>query len=171
MLTLGTGVGGAAMVDGHLLSGHLGRAGHLGHVTVDHNSVEASIFGMPGALETAIGNYNLSQRSGGQFTDSHSLVEAVANGDANACVVWERCVHALACAIGSFINAFDPEIVVLGGGIANAGDALWTPLKRTMDAVEWRPTGTAVQIVPAQLGGWAGTYGAAYEGMVSSGKL
>ncbi|MEZ0296098.1 MAG: ROK family protein [Candidatus Methylacidiphilales bacterium] len=165
MITLGTGVGGAAMVDGRLLRGHLGRAGHLGHVTVAFNSPVASIFGMPGALETAIGNYNVAQRSEGRFLDSRSLVEAATAGDRQAVAIWEKSIQALGCAIGSFINAFDPEIVVIGGGVAKAGNALWKPLQRVLDEVEWRPYGTAVPIVPAELGDWSGAYGAAYAAL------
>lgn len=163
MLTLGTGVGGAAMVDGRLLRGHLGRAGHLGHVTVDYAADEATIFGMTGGLEAAIGNYNVPSRSGGRFADTRALVEAAESGDADARAVWERSVRALGCAVGSFINAFDPEIVLIGGGIAEAADALWKPLREALDAVEWRPFGSGVPIVPAELGGWAGAFGAAWE--------
>ncbi|PTX93453.1 ROK family protein [Spartobacteria bacterium LR76] len=168
MLTLGTGVGGAAMVDGHILRGHLGRAGHLGHVSVDCSSPEVSIFGMPGALETAIGNYNVPLRSGGRFPDSRALVEAVTQGDEAAAAVWERSVWALGCAIGSFINAFDPEVVVVGGGVAEAGPVLWEPLKRVLAQVEWRPVGSGVPIIPAELGGWAGAWGAAAEALACS---
>jgi len=165
MLTLGTGVGGAAMVDGALLRGHFGRAGHLGHVTVDYSGKTASIFGMPGALEVAIGNYNVGERSGGRFADSSDLLKAAGEGDGAAQAVWEQSVQALGCAIGSFINAFDPEVVVLGGGVAGAGEALWLPLKRVLAKVEWRPFGEGVPVVPAKLGGWAGTFGAAWEAM------
>lgn len=165
LLTLGTGVGGAAMVDGHLLRGHLGRAGHLGHVTVNHSSEEQTIFGMPGGLECHIGNYNVGVRSGGRFTTTRDLTEAVVSGDEQARVVWQKSIHALGCAVASFINAFDPEVVLVGGGIAEAGPLLWEPLQRVLDHAEWRPTGNSVPVRKALLGDWAGTYGAAYEAL------
>lgn len=165
MLTLGTGVGGATMVDGQLLRGHLGRAGHLGHVAMDCFSEEPTIFGMPGGLETFLGNYNVLSRSGGRFADTRSLLEAVEAGDAGAWAVWNRSLRALGCAVGSFINIFDPEIVVIGGGVAEAGPLLWLPLQRILDEVEWRPFGSRVPVVPAELGNWAGASGAAREAL------
>ena len=63
LLTLGTGVGGAIICDGRLLRGHLGRAGHLGHMTVDHHG-PPTIAGTPGGIEVAIGNATVSERTG-----------------------------------------------------------------------------------------------------------
>ena len=75
--------------------------------------------------------------------------------------MWLASVRALACAIAGFINIFDPEVVILGGGVTDAGDHLWTPLTRELDETEWRPGGQQVPIVRAALGSWAGAYGAA----------
>ncbi|HEV8293394.1 MAG TPA: ROK family protein, partial [Tepidisphaeraceae bacterium] len=75
MLTLGTGVGGAALVDGRLLCGHIGRGGHLGHICLDANK-PPGITGMPGSLEDAIGNSTVSLRSNGRFHSTRDLVEA-----------------------------------------------------------------------------------------------
>lgn len=75
MLTLGTGVGGAAMVDGRLLHGHIGRAGHLGHISLDPEGVP-DVTGTPGSLEVAIGNYTIQERTGGRFATTHELVAA-----------------------------------------------------------------------------------------------
>src|SRR6185436_5409059 len=66
LLTLGTGVGGAVLAGGYLLKGHIGRAGHLGHVTLNSDG-NADIVGTPGSLEEKIGNYNISERSQGRF--------------------------------------------------------------------------------------------------------
>src|SRR5207249_2187105 len=66
LLTLGTGVGGAAMVDGRVLRGHLGRAGHLGHVALDPDG-PGDIVNTPGSLEDAIGEHTLTVRSRGGF--------------------------------------------------------------------------------------------------------
>lgn len=160
MLTLGTGVGGAVISDGRLLRGAIGRAGHIGHMSLDPEGAP-SIAGMPGALEMMIGDCTVSERTGGKFSNTSALVAATRAGDAEASRVWLRSVRALACAIGSCINLFDPEIVVLGGGVAQAGDALFIPLSAELDRVEWRPAGHRVPVVPALLGEWAGAIGAA----------
>ena len=80
--------------------------------------------------------------------------------------LWLDTVHRLACGIASVINTVDPQIVVLGGGIARAGEALFEPLASFMDAVEWRPHGHRVAIVPARLGAYAGAMGAAYNAIL-----
>lgn len=160
LLTLGTGVGGAILSEGKILRGHLGRAGHFGHVCLDMEG-ERSIAGMPGALECHIGNYNIAARSGGAFATTHDLLAAVRGGDECARAVWRDSVRALACGIASFVNILDPEAVILGGGIAQAGDALFDPLHIELARVEWRPAGRAVRILPAALGEWAGAIGAA----------
>lgn len=160
LLTLGTGVGGAILAEGKLLKGALGRAGHLGHVSVQ-DTPDRSIFGTPGSLEGAIGNCTVALRSGGRFSSTAALVEAYASGDPHAATVWLTSVRTLARAITSFINILDPEIVIIGGGIARSGPLLFEPLNRFMDEMEWRPGGHRVRIVPALLEEWAGTYGAA----------
>lgn len=160
MLTLGTGVGGAAMVDGHLLRGQIGRAGHLGHICLDPTG-PPGITRIPGSLEYMIGNYSIEERTQGRFRSTHELVAAHLQADAFATRTWLRSVRALACAIASLVNVLDPEAVVIGGGIARAEDALFRPLREHFDKVEWRPGGHRVSILPARLGEFAGAIGAA----------
>ena len=160
LLTLGTGVGGAILADGRLLRGAIGRAGHLGHISLDPRG-PVGILRTPGAIEELFGECSLAARTGGRFQTTRALLAAVDSGDAEAAAVWTRSVRALACAIASYINILDPEVVILGGGITESGDQLWRPLERELDQVEWRPGGHRVPVVRAELGGWAGTYGAA----------
>ena len=168
LLTLGTGVGGAIMSEGRLVEGHIGRAGHLGHVCLDPDG-PVSIAGMPGSLENAIGNGSLSERSKGRFADTRALVEAHRAGDAEATEVWLRSVWVLACAVASIVNAVDPEVVILGGGVSLAGPALFEPLAKFLERVEWRPLGSGVRVVPAALGDVAGALGAARGAMQAAG--
>ena len=164
LLTLGTGVGGAAMVDGRLLRGHLGRAGHLGHICLEIGG-DKDIANTPGSVETMVGNYTIGQRSGGRFTSTLQLVEAARGGDAEARRAWEKSLEALACAIASLINVLDPELVIVGGGIAVAGEALVAPLRARIKEIEWSLEGEHVRIVPAMLGEFAGAIGAAHNAM------
>jgi len=160
LLTLGTGVGGAILADGRLFKGHIGRAGHLGHISLNPDG-PPDIVGTPGSLEQTIGNSTLPVRSGGRFSSTRQLVEAHLKGDAEATDVWLRSLYNLAAGITSIINALDPEVIILGGGIAQAGPALFEPLARFVERVEWRPQGESVRIIPAALGDLAGTLGAA----------
>ena len=167
LLTLGTGVGGAVLVDGRLIKGQIGRAGHLGHTSINSDGAP-DIVNTPGSLEQMIGNYNLSERSGGRFTSTRKLVEAHLAGDGEATTIWLRSIHHLAAAIASFINAFDPEVVIIGGGIAQAGAALFEPLREYLDRFEWRPMGHQVPVIAAALGEKAGAIGAANPQIIES---
>ena len=162
MITLGTGVGGAAIIDGRLLRGATGRAGHVGHVSVDFRG-PPDICNAPGSIELAIGNGTIKQRSGGRFKMTRDLLTAMDAGDAEAKTIWLDSVQALAAGIASLGNILDPEVVVIGGGISAAGDALFDPLEEFLDRFEWRPLGHQMKIVPAQLGNLAGSIGAAYN--------
>lgn len=167
MLTLGTGVGGAAIVDGRLLRGHIGRAGHLGHISLDIDG-EPDVCAMPGSLEVLIGNCSIVDRSQGRFQTTHDLVAAHLAGDAEASHVWLRSVRALACALGSLANVLDPEAVIVGGGIARSGDALFEPLRQMVSEVEWKSAGYQIKLLPATLGEFAGAFGAASHAMKSA---
>ena len=165
LLTLGTGVGGAVLIEGRLVKGQIGRAGHLGHISVDSDGPR-DIVGTPGSLEQMIGNYNLLERSGGRFNSTREMVTESIHGDSEATKIWLRSVYHLAVALASFINAFDPEVVIIGGGIAQAGDALFGPLRSYLDQIEWRPMGHQVPVIEAALGEKAGAIGAAYYAML-----
>jgi glucokinase len=82
-------------------------------------------------------------------------------GDAEASRVWLRSVQALGAGMASLINVLDPEVVIVGGGIARAGAALFEPLETFVRQYEWHAAGQRVKIVPARLGELAGAYGAA----------
>lgn len=159
-LTLGTGVGGAAMVDGRILRGAVGRAGHAGHICLNPNGAP-DICRTPGSLELAVGNCTIHQRTGGKFKTTSALLDAVRNGDPTAVSVWSESIRNLACGLVSLVNVLDPETIIIGGGIARAGDDLFKPLQKFMDKLEWIVPGHRVPIQPARLGEMAGACGAA----------
>lgn len=165
LLTLGTGVGGAAIVDGKLLRGKIGRAGHLGHLSLNPAG-PPDVCGTPGSLEMAIGNCTIQERSGGRFRTTHDLIAAHLGGDLQASEIWLESVRALAAAICSFVNILDPEAVIIGGGIAKCGKTLFEPLRDFLDPMEWKAGGHCVKLLPAELGELAGAYGAAWNARV-----
>lgn len=164
-LTLGTGVGGAILINGELYHGTLGRAGHFGHTCLNPD-MPLDIKNTPGSIEDMIGECTISERTGGRFHASKALVQAYLDGDTEAEKVWLRSVYMLACSLVSFINIIDPEVILLGGGISKSGNALMKPLNQYLDKVEWRPEGHRVDIQFATLGNRAGALGAARYAML-----
>ncbi len=161
MITLGTGVGGGLLLNGQLHQGFFQMGGHLGHLTVDADSDQQSITGIPGSLEDAIGNATVARRTYGRYQSTHELLTAYGQGEPLATLVWLTSVRRLAVAITSLANTFSPERVILGGGIVEANDALFAPLQTFMDLFEWRPGGKKTTICKAHFSEWAGAIGAA----------
>jgi glucokinase len=164
LLTLGTGVGGAILSDGRLLRGAIGRAGHLGHISLNPDGAP-DIVGTPGSLEDAIGDSTIGVRSESRFESTTDLVQAVRAGDDHAKAVWLKSIKALAAGIVSMVNCVDPEVVILAGGVTGAGRYLLEPLEEYLAQFEWRPHGLRVKMVVASLGEYAGAVGAARDAM------
>jgi glucokinase len=176
MLTLGTGVGGAVLLDGSMLRGMAGVAGHLGHVTVDPRG-ELCICGNYGCLETLFSSRaiesaywahlhraaatRLSVDSAGRLPDTEAIFRAAADGDECARYVVDRALEHLGSAIVSFIHIFDPEIFILGGNIAAAGPALIAPIKDKITQRTKTMLGRQVPIVFQKNVGYGGVAGAA----------
>lgn len=160
MITLGTGVGGAILIDGKPYQGAFNKAGHIGHMVIN-DAGDCDVTGMPGSLEECIGNCTIEKRSEGRFTSTHEMLSAYNNGDEFAKETWLRSVRHLAIGLASVTNIISPEMIVLGGGIAEAGEVLFEPLKKYMAEFEWRAGGNQVEIVKAVYGDLAGTIGAA----------
>lgn len=167
MLTLGTGVGGGLLLNGQLYQGNFQKAGSLGHITVDSEG-DRDITNVPGSLEDAIGNATIEKRSLGRFTSTYQLLEAYKQGDYFAQWLWLTSVRKLAIGLSSLVNAFSPDLVVLGGGITQAEDDLLLPLAEFMSLYEWRPGGQATPIKIARFGDMAGAIGAASFAIQSS---
>jgi glucokinase len=160
LFTLGTGVGGAILIDGKPYQGVFQKAGHFGHTTVDHEN-EPDVTGMPGSIEMAIGNVTLDKRSLGKFHDTYELLEAYRKGDHFARWIWLTSVRKLAICIAGITNVLSPECVVISGGITEAGKDLFEPLDDFLTLYEWRAGGNKTSIVKAAFGDLAGAIGAA----------
>jgi glucokinase len=170
LLTLGTGVGGAILIDGKPYTGAFQKAGHLGHLTL--NSLgDADITGIPGSLEDAIGNCTIAKRSLGKYQYTHALLDDYRKGDYFAQWVWLSSVRNLAVGVASITNILSPEIILLAGGITEAEDDLFKPLESFMALYEWRLKNNRAEIKKARFGDFAGAVGAAFFALDESKKL
>lgn len=168
LITLGTGVGGALMIDGKIHLGFMQKAGHFGHLTVDSSSHELDITHIPGSLEDAIGNHNVSLRSYGKFQTSKELVDAYKVGDPIASYTWLTSVQKLAVSLSAIGNMVSPTCILLGGGIAQAGSSLFDPLGAFMDIFEWRLGVKKMEIKKVKFDDFAGAIGAAQNAFLQT---
>jgi glucokinase len=160
-LTLGTGIGGVIAVDGKVLMGHDGTAGEVGHQTIDPDGPACNC-GNHGCLEAFARADRLAEACGAP--DAETAVERARNGDAAAIAGLDRMGRYLGIGIANLITLVNPDRVVIGGGIAEAGDLL---LDSARSEIGRRVTTTSlavVEIVRAELGIWAGAIGAAVHG-------
>jgi glucokinase len=144
-----------------LYQGNYQMAGHLGHLSLDADRDERDITGMPGSLEDAIGNATVARRSFGRYASTYALLEAYHLGDAFATYVWLNSVRKLAVGLCSLCNVLSPELIVLGGGITKAGEALYKPLANFMEAYAWKGVGKITPVKQAHFSDLAGAIGAA----------
>ena len=168
MITLGTGVGGAILIHGQVYQGAFQKAGHIGHMSVDPDG-PPDICGMPGSLEDAIGNCTIVQRTGGRFHSTQALIDAHRDGDAEASQTWRESIRKLAIALAGITNILSPEKIIIGGGIAEAGEALFVPLEAALRRYEWPVGGHRAALLKAQFGDIAGALGAATFALMRQG--
>jgi glucokinase len=163
-LTVSTGVGGGVVVDGRLYRGATGNGGELGHVTVDWKGRECRGCGRRGCLEAYASGTSIAERgreAGIEGATAPGVAAAARAGDPVALAVWEETVRALACGVTSIVNLFEPELVVIGGGVSREGEYLLGPLRDAVHAQAMGPPGRAVGIVQSVLGDQVGVVGAA----------
>ncbi|MFG2324403.1 ROK family protein [Streptomyces sp. NPDC048568] len=158
---LGTGIAGAIGIDGRVESGAHGFAGEIGHVVVRPGGIPCPC-GQRGCLERFASASAVSQAwataCGDPAADAADCAKAVESGDARALAVWQDAVDALADGLVTALTLLDPRVLIIGGGLAEAGETLFTPLR---DAVRRRVTFQKLpEIVPAALGDTAGCLGA-----------
>ncbi|MFF3330331.1 ROK family protein [Streptomyces sp. NPDC002888] len=160
-VALGTGIAGAIGVDGRVEAGAHGFAGEIGHIVVRPGGAPCPC-GQRGCLERFASAAAVSEAwaaaGGDPDADAADCAKAVAAGDPDAVRVWQEAVDALADGLVTALTLLDPRTLIIGGGLAEAGETLFTPLR---DAVRRRVTFQKLPgIVPAALGDAAGCLGA-----------
>ncbi|MGI6112508.1 MAG: ROK family protein [Mahellales bacterium] len=177
-LTIGTGLGGGIVMDGKIYPGSHGVGAELGHFIFDVNGLQCTC-GNKGCWEQYVSATALAtmaqkavsendsslmlELAGGQMEriDAKVVEEAAKKGDYVAIEVFDRFIYYLAMGIISIINTFDPEVIIIGGGVSKAGEFLLEPLKRKVEEhIFYNELGWA-DIRLAQLGNDAGIIGAA----------
>jgi glucokinase len=160
MLTLGTGCGGGAVVDGKLFRGWA----EFGHMVIVHDGIpcQGTCTGR-GHLEpyvTGVAATKLAQAEFGPAVDAHRLVRLANEGERRAVEILDGIGRHLGSGIGTLVNIFNPELVVIGGGFAAAGDFVLEPAREVMRREALAHAGDRIPIVRAELGTAAGLIGA-----------
>ena len=176
-VTLSTGIGGGVIVDGRLMRGANGNAAELGHLTLDikgppcpcggrgcfekyasgtaiaHRARAALAAGRPSSLAALAG--------GPDKVTSHHVLQGLAAGDALAKEIWDETIEYLGRGFAVIINTFNPDRIVVGGGVTAAGDTLFGPLRKKALGYAFPRLAAVCTIAPAGLGGDVGVVGAA----------
>ena len=167
-LTLGTGIGGGLILDGRPYRGSIGAGAELGHIVIDYGGVPCggacTGHGHFEALAAGSAADEIAVRRFGPGADGRRMVEEARDGHEVAAQDLVEIGRRLGAGIASFVNVFNPELVILGGGFAKALDVLMEPIKETVAVEGLRPARDLVQIVPAHFGAEAGMIGAALVG-------
>ena len=169
MLTLGTGVGGGVVSGGRPFRGRNGAGAELGHVVIVHDGrpCQGACTGR-GHLETyASGSAATAaaREAFGPSADAHRLVRLANEGDVQAKELLEDVARHLGSGLGSFVNIFGPQLVILGGGFGVAAyDYLRGPAEEVMRREALEPMRSAVRLAKAELGTAAGLIGAGFVG-------
>jgi glucokinase len=179
VITLGTGIGGGLILGGSLYRGAIGAAAELGHVVIDmdgplcqgnchnHGCLEVLASGTALAREaTRIAREQPDSRLGRALADGRELAgplvtELAHDGDRAAIDAIELIGRRLGVGIANFVNIFNPEVVVIGGGVIGAGELLLAPARQEMLARALSPSRDEVRVVAARFGFEAGMVGAA----------
>lgn len=164
MLTLGTGIGGGLILDGRPYRGAVGAAAELGHIVVQHDGPPCQGFctgrGHLESLASGTAAGKAARELFGESANAHDLVQKGQEGNEKAVAALAEIGHILGSGIGSLVNIFNPEVVVIGGGFAAAGDLLLEPARERVHREALEPARDLVRIVPAVLGPEAGLVGA-----------
>ena len=177
-MTIGTGIGGGLILDGKLYHGASDVAGEIGHTTIDSTGRHCKC-GNYGCLEAYASGPAIAERArevlrgdegesiilgmvGGdpKKITAQTVYEAAKRGDAIAREVVRDTARFLGAGVANLLNIFNPDVVVIAGGVTQAGDALFVPLRAEVRRRAFKPAVEACRIVPGALPGSAGVVGA-----------
>jgi glucokinase len=170
-VTLGTAVGGALILNGRLYRGATFVAGEIGQMSIDYRGVDY-VYGNKGALEAYVGHYKIAERAkeiysaaGKEISDEQAdpknLSTAADRGDSLAEAVWQDIGLKIGVGLTNVIWLVNPDRIVLGGGVAQAGERLFKYIRHTIEHRCEKTFWESLEIVPAILGNDAGIIGAA----------
>jgi glucokinase len=170
-VTLGTGVGGGLIIDGRLYRGSRLAAGELGHMSIDSHGPRG-VYGTPGDLETYVGNRQIAERAERLYTASGQprplekctpadLAVLATAGDRIAIALWDAIGTDIGAALADGVWLLNPDTIVIGGGIAAAGDIIIAPIRRTICERTSPLFHEELRVLPAALGNEAGIIGCA----------
>ena len=176
-ITVSTGIGGGVIVDGRLMRGANGNAAELGHLTLNING-PACPCGANGCFEMYASGTAIARRTreaiqtgtqsqilnlAGSIEDitTHHILEALQKNDALAQKIWNETTEYLGRGLAVVINTFNPELIVVGGGVTAAGDLLFKPVREKALRYAFPRLAAVCSIVPAGLGSNVGVVGAA----------
>ena len=167
-VTLGTGVGGGLILNGDLYRGATYAAGEIGQMSIDLNGVPGP-YGNTGALERYIGNRQITEMAEALYRElgidppepccPESLAAAALEGDPVALEVWNQVATRLGFCLMSVVYLLNPEAIVVGGGVSEAGDLLFAPLRETLRNSLTDECFNHLRLVPARFGNTAGILG------------
>lgn len=168
LLTLGTGIGGGLILDGRPYRGSIGAGAELGHMVLDYGGApcvgNCTGHGHFETLAAGSAADEAAERRYGAGADARRLVDAAEAGDEGAIEDLAELGHRLGAGIASLVNIFNPELVIVGGGFADAGELILGPARETLAVEALLPGRELVRIVPAELAADAGMIGAALVG-------
>jgi glucokinase len=166
MLTLGTGIGCGIVIDGRPLRGAHGGAGELGHVPLGRRGVPCRC-GVADCVEPEASGSGLARAArerGLGALDAAGVFARAGAGDPVARELIDGFIDRLAAVVGTVVNVLNPDVVVIGGGVSSAGDALFTPLRASLERYALATHRAGLRLVPPMLGERAGSVGAGLLG-------
>ena len=171
--TLGTGLGGGIVMNGKLLTGSSYSAMEIGHITIDYKGPQCKC-GSFGCIERFVGRDYIVERAVQAIQDGKKTListivkgnlgnitpqiisEASDKGDELACQIWKDVGVCLGALFAGLVNLVNPDRIIIGGGVAQAGEVLFEPIRKTISERTMNPLAQNVQVVPAGLGTDAG---------------
>jgi glucokinase len=178
-VTLGTGVGGGILVNGQVINGVSGTGGEIGHIIVTPNEGPICNCGRKGCIETyasatGIANQGLEAIRNGEYTSlgktfernqtlsSKDIFEHANEGDSVSIKIIDKTTNLLGLMLANLSLAINPGVIIIGGGVSQAGDFLLSKIEKSFHDYVIEQAGNACEVVIAQLGNQAGVIGAAY---------